>query len=65
VTDVRGYGGRMKRLRLELVRCSLPRARKLAIRFAARKRGDRVSELFHDRLATYERAILLRVLRGR
>jgi len=65
VTDVRGYKGRMKRLRMDFAKCSLARARRLAIRFASRIRGDRVSELFHDRLATYERNILLKVLQDR
>jgi hypothetical protein len=63
--DVRGYGSRMRRLRLEFAKCSLARAKQLSIRLAVRKRGDRVSELFYDRLAGYERAILLKVLNGR
>jgi hypothetical protein len=65
VTDVRGYKGRMKRLRMDFAKCSLARARRLALRFASRIRSDRVSELFHDRLATYERNILLKVLQDR
>jgi hypothetical protein len=64
-TNVRGYSGRIKRLRREFAKCSQGRARELAIRFAGRKKGDRLSELFHDRLATYERNILLAVLRSR
>jgi hypothetical protein len=34
----------------------------LRVRLSVRKRGDRLSELFHDRLSHGGRAILLRVL---
>jgi hypothetical protein len=61
-TDVRGYGGRLRQLRRDFLYCSLHRARELRIRLPVRKRGDRVSELFHDRLSHGGRAILLRVL---
>ena len=62
--DVRGYKGRMKRLRRDFAKCSLARARQLALRFASRIRGDRV-EPFHDRLSTQGRKILLKVLKDR
>lgn len=61
-TDVKGYGRRLRELRRDFLYCSLPRARELRIRLPMRKRGDRVSELFHDRLSRGGRAILLRVL---
>ena len=61
-TDVRGYGGRLRQLRWDFLYCSLPRAMELRVRLAVRKRGDRLSELFHDRLSHGGRAILLRVL---
>ena len=61
-TDVRGYGSRLRRLRGDFLYCSLSRAHELQKRFSVRKRGDRLSELFHDRLSHGGRAILLRVL---
>ena len=61
-TDVRGYGSRLRQLRWDFLYCSLPRAMELRVRLAVRKRGDRLSELFHDRLSHGGRAILLRVL---
>ena len=61
-TDVRGYGSRLRRLRRDFLYCSLHRAHELRIRLSVRKRGDRLSELFHDRLSHGGRAILLRVL---
>jgi hypothetical protein len=61
-TDVVGYGGRLRRLRQDFLYCSLHRALELRIRLSLRKRGDRVSELFHDRLSHGGRAILLGVL---
>lgn len=61
-TDVRGYGRRLRELRRDFLYCSLPRARELRIRLPMRKRGDRLSELFHDRLSRGGCAILLRVL---
>ena len=41
-TNVRGYSGRIKRLRREFAKRSLPRARELAFRFAARKKDDKL-----------------------
>jgi len=64
-SDVAGYGARLRSLRRDFALCSLGRARELSPRLIARRRGDRVSELFHDRLSTAGRAILLRVLRER
>jgi hypothetical protein len=64
-SDVAGYGKRLRSLRRDFALCSLGRARELSLRLIARRRGDRVSELFHDRLSTAGRAILLRVLRKR
>lgn len=61
-TDVRGYGSRLRRLRRDFLYCSLSRAHELRKRLSVRKRGDRLSELFHDRLSHGGRAILLRVL---
>ena len=61
-TDVRGYGSRLRQLRWDFLYCSLPRAMELRVRLSVRKRGDRLSELFHDRLSHGGRAILLRVL---
>jgi len=61
-TDVRGYGKRLRELRRDFLYCSLHRARELRTRLPVRKKGDRVSELFHDRLSHGGRAILLRVL---
>jgi hypothetical protein len=61
-TDVRGYGSRLRGLRRDFLYCSLNRAGDLRMRFSARKRGDRLSELFYDRLSHGGRAILLRVL---
>jgi len=61
-TDVRGYGSRLRRLRRDFLYCSLHRALELRRRFSVRKRGDQLSELFHDRLSHGGRAILLRVL---
>jgi hypothetical protein len=64
-SDVAGYGGRYRRLRMDFAKCSLPRAKQLAVRLAVRKKGDRVSELFHTRLSTEGRALLLKILRER
>jgi hypothetical protein len=64
-SDVAGYGKRLRSLRKDFALCSLGRARELKPRLSARRRGDRVSELFHDRLSTAGRAILLRVLGNR
>jgi hypothetical protein len=64
-SDVAGYGKRLRALRKDFALCSLGRASQLNKRLAARLRGDRVSELFHDRLSKEGRAILLRVLRAR
>jgi hypothetical protein len=64
-SDVAGYGKRLRSLRKDFALCSYGRARALLPRLAARRHGDRVSELFHDRLSTAGRAILLRVLRRR
>jgi hypothetical protein len=61
-TDVRGYGKRLRQLRRDFLYCSLARALELRMRLPMRKRGDRLSELFHDRLSHGGRAILLRVL---
>ncbi len=61
-TDVRGYGGRLRRLRRDFLYCSLHRASELRRRLTMRKPRDRVSELFYDRLSRGGRAILLRVL---
>lgn len=60
--DVRGYGSRLRRLRRDFLYCSLLRARELRMRLSVRTRGDRLSELFYDRLSHGGRAILLRVL---
>lgn len=60
--DVRGYGSRLRQLRRDFLRCSKPRALALRSRLLTRKRADRVSELFYDRLSHGSRAILLRVL---
>jgi hypothetical protein len=61
-TDVRGYGSRLRRLRRDFLYCSLNRARDLRMRLSVRTRGDKLSELFYDRLSHGGRAILLRVL---
>ena len=61
-TDVRGYGSRLRQLRRGFLYFSLHRAVELRMRLSVRKRGDRLSELFHDRLSHGGRAILLRVL---
>jgi hypothetical protein len=60
--DVRGYGGRLRRLRREFLHCSKLRAFTLKNRLSVRTRGDRLSELFHDRLSHGGRALLVRVL---
>jgi hypothetical protein len=64
-SDIAGYGGRYRRLRIDFAKCSLPRAKELAVRLTVRKKGDRVSELFHTRLSTHGRALLLKILRER
>lgn len=64
-TNVGGFGGRLRELRRDFAHCSKARAVALLARLSTRKRGDRVSELFHDILSTEGRAILLRVLRMR
>lgn len=64
-SDVAGYGKRLRALRRDFAMCSLGRAKLLNSRLSARRVGDGVSELFHDRLSTAGRAILLRVLRNR
>jgi len=61
-TDLRGYRSRLRQLRRDFLYCSLYRAHELRMRLSVRKRGDRLSELFHDRLSHGGRAILLRVL---
>jgi hypothetical protein len=61
-TNVKGYGSRLRQLRRNFLYCSLHRALELRMRLSVRKRGDRLSELFHDRLSHGGRAILLRVL---
>jgi len=61
-SDVIGYGRRLRELRRDFLYCSKPRALELRGRLTARRRGDRVSELFYDRLSHGGRAILLRVL---
>jgi hypothetical protein len=63
--DVQGYGGRLRTLRRDFALCSLARVNLLKPRLAARTRGDRVSELFYDRLSGGGRALLLRVLQAR
>jgi len=60
--DVKGYGGRLRRLRRDFLYCSKLRAFTLKNRLSVRTRGDRLSELFHDRLSHGGRALLLRVL---
>jgi hypothetical protein len=60
--DVKGYGSRLRQLRRDFLYCSKLRAFTLRNRLSVRFRGDRVSELFHDRLSHGGRAILLRVL---
>ena len=60
--DVKGYGGRLRRLRRDFLYCSKLRAFTLKNRFSVRIKGDRLSELFHDRLSHGGRALLLRVL---
>lgn len=62
LADVRGYGGRLRQLRRDFLYCSKLRAFTLRNRLSARLSGDRLSELFHDRLSHGGRAILLRVL---
>jgi hypothetical protein len=64
-SDVAGYGKRLRTLRRDFALCSLGKARELRKRLDGRHPGDRVSALFHDRLSTEGRAILLRVLRSR
>lgn len=64
-SNVGGYGGRLRELRRDFAHCSKARAVALLARLSARRRGDKVSELFHDILSTEGRAILLRVLRMR
>ena len=61
-TDVRRYGGRLRSLRRDFLYCSPNRARDLRMRLSVKKRGDKVSELFYERLSHGGRAILLRVL---
>ena len=60
--DVKGYGGRLRRLRREFLHCSKLRAFTLKNRLSVRTKGDRLSELFHDRLSHGGRALLVRVL---
>jgi hypothetical protein len=60
--DVKGYAGRFLRLRRDFLHCSKLRAFTLQNRLSVRTRGDRLSELFHDRLSHGGRALLLRVL---
>ena len=60
--DVKGYGGRLRRLRRDFLYCSKLRAFTLKNRLSVRTRGDRLSEMFHDRLSHGGRALLLRVL---
>jgi hypothetical protein len=64
-SDVAGYGGRLRELRRAFALCSLGRAKALSTRLSVRKSGDKVAELFYDRLSAGGRAILLRVLRTR
>jgi hypothetical protein len=63
--DSPGHGKRLRSLRRDFALCSLGQAKALYPRLIARVRGDRVSELFHDRLSTEGRAIRVRVLRKR
>jgi hypothetical protein len=60
--DVKGYGGRLRRLRRDFLYCSKLRTFTLKNRLSVRTGGDRLSELFHDRLSHGGRALLLRVL---
>jgi hypothetical protein len=62
LTDVRGYGSRLRQLRRDFLRCSKSRAQELRSRLLAPRGADRVSELFYERLSHGGRAILLRVL---
>jgi hypothetical protein len=64
-TDVAGYGARFRRLKNDFAKCSIARARDLAIRLTVRRSGDRVSELFYDRLSREGCAILLAILQAR
>jgi hypothetical protein len=57
--DVKGYGGRLRRLRRDFLYCSKLRAFTLKNRLSVRTRGDRLSE---HRLSHGGRALLLRVL---
>jgi hypothetical protein len=64
-TDIAGYGARFRQLKRDFAHCSLGRARALAVRLAMRRPGDRVSELFYDRLSKQGCAILLAILNAR
>jgi hypothetical protein len=64
-SDVKGYGGRLRTLRRDFALCSLARVNALKPRLTVRSLGDRVSELFYDRLSGGGRALLVRVLNGR
>ena len=61
-SDVKGYGGRLRRLRRDFLYSSKLRAFTLKNRLSVRTKGDCLSELFHDRLSHGGRALLLRVL---
>lgn len=61
-SDVSGYGKRLRTLRTDFLRCTGTRAKELERRLNGRQKGDHLSELFHDRLSTTGRALLLRVL---
>lgn len=63
--DVAGYRSRLVYLRANFALCPLGRAKELRSRLTTRQRGDRLSELFYDRLSAGGRALLLRVLDDR
>jgi hypothetical protein len=63
--DEKGWRGRLKKLEEFFRKLGPYGASDLIDRLKIRKRGDKVSEYFHDHLATAERARLLAILRQR
>jgi hypothetical protein len=62
---VEGYRDRLIYLRVNFVECPLGQAQTFRRRLGSRQTGDKLSELFYDRLSPGGRALLLRVLDDR
>jgi hypothetical protein len=63
--NMRAAADRIIELRNNFARCSAAKAKELYLRLVARKKGDRISELFYGRLSTAGRNLLLIVLKSR